>query len=324
MAQMIPLPIVSIRLFVLAFGFYHAVLGVLNISNYLYQSYVWAALAIYAVGLVLNIFIIGDLRLPNWAASYSLIAAILIPILVSSAITIGDPNPYTTWYVAALGTLLGITAVRGHTNFAWIGVGFLIFEVLVWGGFGALFNSGLIGAVMLVLGAQASARVLAENEVLIRQFRERAISTEAATAAKSAARLERETRLKQTLSGVLPQLEMIVSKKGRLSAKERSLAILTEAELRDQIRGRNLSHPELISETRKARERGVEIQLLDDGGLDDLSEEQASALLSRAANELKAINTGKVVIRSVAGENWNLTIAAIRKGAEQPDLFLRL
>jgi hypothetical protein len=159
---------------------------------------------------------------------------------------------------------------------------------------------------------------------LATQFRERALATGAATAAKSAARIERERRINGTLAGVLPQLEAIVSKSGNLSAKEQQLALLTEAELRDQIRGRNLVHDELAEQAKLARSRGVEVQLLDDGGLEDLDPEELEQLLSRVARELSQVQAGKVVIRSVAGESWNLSIAAIRKGADQPDLFLRL
>ena len=321
---MIQLSIFAMRFFALAFGFYHGVLGFFNLQNYEIQAFVWAALSLYLLGLSLSVFIVGELSLPRWVAVFNLCTAVFVPLLVTAADVTGDPNPYTTWYVAGIGTLLAITAVRGHSTVAWVGIGFLVGEVLVWGGIEALFRSGLVGATLLVLGAQAAARALLSNEILVRQFRDRAITTEAATAAKSAARLEREVRIKSTLAGVLPQLENIVAKKGKLSPADQKLAALTEANLRDQIRGRNLSHPELTEETRKARERGVEVHLLDDGGLDQLSESEASELLIRVAKELSKIQEGKVVIRSVANEDWSLTIAAIRKGAEQPDLFLRL
>lgn len=321
---MIQLSLLAMRFFALAFGFYHAVLGFLNLQNYENQPFVWAALAVYLVSLGLSVFTVGGLELPRWISVFNLSAAVLIPLLVTAANVIGEPNPYTTWYVAGIGTLLAITAIRGHTNTAWIGIGFLIAEVLVSGGLGALFQSGLIGAVMLVLAAQASARALSSNEVLVRQFRDRAITTETATAAKSAARMEREARIKSTLSGVLPELEQIVAKNGKLTAAERKRAALTEAKLRDQIRGRNLNHPDLVEQARKARERGVEVQLLDDGGLQELSEDEASDLMIRVATELSRVREGKVVIRAVAGEDWHLTVAAIRKGAERPDLFLRL
>jgi hypothetical protein len=220
--------------------------------------------------------------------------------------------------------LLAITAVRGQKVVAWVGIAFLILEVLAWGGTAVLFNTGLIGAVLLVLGAQAASRALDQSEDLASQFRELALATEAATAAKSAARVEREQRINATLAGVLPQLEKIVESGGKLNSVEKKTALLTEAELRDQIRGRNLSHPKLFEQTRLARARGVEVQLLDDGGIDELEQSEIDALFERVANELSKIETGRVVIRSVAGEEWRLTIAAIRKGAEKPDLFLRL
>lgn len=321
---MIQLSLIAIRFFALSFGVYHAVLGFLNIGNYENQQFVWIAIVFYLLGLAGSIFIVGELKLPKWAATYNLVGSIMIPLVVNAAKTVGDPNPYTTWYVAAIGTLLAITAVRGHPNMAWIGIAFLIAEVLTWNGFAALFNSGLIGATMLVLGAQAASRALAENEVLTRQYRERAVTLEAQTVAKSAVRLERERRIKQTLVGVLPQLEAIARSQGKLTLKQKKLAVLTEAELRDQIRGRNLANSELARQIRLARERGVEVQLLDDGGIDDLAEDKARELMERAAKELEGISSGKVVIRSVEGEEWTLTMVAIQKGSEQPDLFLRL
>jgi len=250
--------------------------------------------------------------------------AVLLPLLVTAGLGEFPSTPYTTWHIAAIGTLLAITAVRSQKVVAWIGISFLVLEVLAWGGTAVLFNSGLIGAVLLVLGAQAASRALEQSEQLATQFREKALATEAATAAKSAARVERERRINSTLAGVLPQLEVIVRKAGKLTEKERRIALLTEAELRDQIRGRNLVHEELSEQARLARARGVEVQLLDDGGLDELDPDELDQLLGRVASELAQIQSGRVVVRSVAGEDWRLTIAAIRKGADQPDLFLRL
>jgi hypothetical protein len=254
----------------------------------------------------------------------NLVVAVLLPLLVTAGLGEFPSTPYTTWHIAAIGTLLAITAVRGQKVVAWIGISFLVLEVIAWGGTAVLFNSGLIGAVLLVLGAQAASRALDQSEQLATQFRERALATEAATEAKSAARTERERRINSTLAGVLPQLEVIVKKAGKLNEKERRIALLTEAELRDQIRGRNLAHAELSEQARLARTRGVEVQLLDDGGLEDMEPNDLDKLLDRVARELSQIQSGRVVIRSVAGEDWRLTMAAIRKGAEQPDLFLRL
>ena len=321
---MISLSSRALQFFAATFGLYHAVLGVLNIGSYQNPNMVWVAVISYLFALAASVFFWKEIALPSWIASVNLVVAVLLPLLVTAGLGEFPSTPYTTWHIAAIGTLLAITAVRGQKVVAWIGVSFLVLEVLAWGGTAVLFNSGLIGAVLLVLGAQAASRALEQSEQLATQFREKALATEAATAAKSAARVERERRINSTLAGVLPQLEVIVSKGGKLTEKERRIALLTEAELRDQIRGRNLVHDELSEQARLARTRGVEVQLLDDGGLDELDPDELDQLLGRVASELAQIQSGRVVVRSVAGEDWRLTIAAIRKGADQPDLFLRL
>ena len=321
---MISLSSRALQFFAGTFGLYHAVLGFLNLGSYEFSGPIWVALIFYLFALAASVFYWKDIELPSWIASINLVVAVTLPLMIAAGIGSFPPTPYTTWHVAAIGTLLAITAVRSHKIVAWIGISFLILEVLAWGGLNVLFNSGLIGAVLLVLSAQGASRALGQSAQLAQQFRERAMATEAATAAKSAARVERERRVNSTLAGVLPQLERIVEQGGKLSTQEQKLALLTEAELRDQIRGRGLSHAGLQEQTRLARARGVEVQLLDDGGLDDLDEGDLEQLLDRVASELSKIQAGRVVIRSVAGEDWNLTMAAIRKGADQPDLFLRL
>jgi hypothetical protein len=109
-----------------------------------------------------------------------------------------------------------------------------------------------------------------------------------------------------------------------MSRKDIDRLLLKEHELRDQIRGRSLITAALAKEVRAARERGVEVQLLDDGGFEDVDENRRLQLLDRVTKELAKVSEGTVVIRAVAGESWVLTMAAIRKGADRPDLFLRL
>ncbi len=83
-------------------------------------------------------------------------------------------------------------------------------------------------------------------------------------------------------------------------------------------------HPDLIKAAREARSRGVEVQLLDDGGFDNADPIEISTTLKKVAKELSKITAGKVVIRASQGEGWKLTMAALRKEADRPDLFLRL
>jgi hypothetical protein len=321
---MISLSSRALQFFAGTFGLYHAVLGFLNLDSYEFVGPAWLALLLYIAALSVSVVFWKGISLPPWIAVFNLVVVVLLPLMITAAIGSLPATPYTTWHVAATGTLLAITAVRGHKVVAWVGIGFMTLEVLVWGGLAILFNSGLIGAVLLVLAAQAASSALDESSLIAQKFREQALETEAATVAKSAARVEREQRINSTLVGVLPQLEQIVHSEGKLTEQQRKVAILTEAELRDQIRGRSLVHPEITEQTRLARIRGVEVQLLDDGGLDQLDESDQQEILNRVASELSKISSGRVVIRSVAGERWSLTMTAVRKGADQPDLFLRL
>ena len=122
----------------------------------------------------------------------------------------------------------------------------------------------------------------------------------------------------------MPLLESISESNGSLSKSDRVKAQLTEAELRDQIRGRNLLSMDVVSETRSARQRGIEVQLLDDGGLDDLTDQERVPYLWEIATRLKDVKAGKVVVRAAKGDSWRVSMAAIRKESDSPDLFIRI
>lgn len=321
---MISLSSRALQFFAGTFGFFHAVLGFLNLGLFQRPNYVVAALITYMLSLAITVTFPGDLKIPNGLAAANFAVALLVPLLVISGLGENPQTPFTIWYVAGVGTLMAITAVRGHRTIAWFGTLFLIAEILVWGGFGVLFNSGIVGALLMVMGAQAASGELEASARLAKQFKDQALATEAATASQTAARIERERRITQTLAGVLPQLELIAANRKGLSSAQKQTAILTEAALRDQIRGRGLTHPELVEQVRLARSRGVEVQLLDDGGFEELTERETADLLDKVAAEVSKIRAGKVVIRSVSGEDWNLSVVALRKGEEKPDLFLRL
>jgi hypothetical protein len=321
---MIQLPRLSLSLFTLAFGFYHAILGFSYLGAYEDVGYAIMALSLYLVALVAAIASRPGLKMRTSIAWGALLVAVLVPLLMSAAISKDAAYGYTTWHVAGIATLMAILTVRQHAVLAWIGVMFLIIQTLIWGGSGALFTAGIFGAFLLVLAAQATSSLLSAAARSADEFLRKAIQTDAQTAANTAARVERQTRIQQTLNEALPLLEKIALKRGRLNKTEKFEARLTEHELRDQIRGRALMRDELIAQARAARVRGVEVQLLDDGGLEGASDEDVAALITRVAQELAKVESGKVVIRAVAGESWRLTMAAIRKGEDRPDLFLRL
>ncbi len=321
---MIRVPRFSAIILVLGFGLYHATLGLINLPNYEHPGFVAIAIAIYIFALVNSLLQGSSLSLSIPLALFNLAAAIFVPLLISAAL---DPEAiagFNTWHVAAIGTLMAITAIRQQRFIAWIGAGFLILQVLIWGGLDILFDSGVLGVLVLVSASQAAAAGLRASALAAMEYREQAIATSEATDASSAARAERKLRVSEALDDARPLLERIIAKQGNLSEGDKTDARLTEAALRDQIRGRSIMTEKLVLAVREARARGVEVQLLDDGGFLEITEAEKAELIDRVVKELSVIQSGKVVIRAIAGRNWRLTMAALRKEAEKPDLFLRL
>lgn len=318
------LPRLGLSLAALSFGFYHFFLGLISLPEYQDARMAAVASIIYLLALVASVIDFPGLKMRPITALLVMFAVVVLPHLVFEALGEVRQGSYTTWHVAGVATLLSILSVRRYQLFAWLGFGVLTFEILMWGGTDVILNSGLVGAFLLVLVAQASSWALQSSAEAAERFSNRALEIEAATEASSAARIERQNRIDSTLAEVRPLLEKIAKKRGKLSTQDRALAIITEAELRDQIRGRNLVSPEVSLAVRAARERGIEVQLLDDGGLDDVDSAERSRYHSEIANRIAQVQAGKVVIRASQGESWRLTIAALRKEEDRPDLFIRL
>ena len=73
-----------------------------------------------------------------------------------------------------------------------------------------------------------------------------------------------------------------------------------------------------------ARNRGIEVMVLDEGGLDSASADEVSALLNQVADAMDSVTEGRITLRSPAGENWRVTLVATRPGVTSPDLWMKL
>jgi len=324
MAALISLSRVLISTAAMAFGLFHAAIGFAVLDRYDRVDLPIIALGLYLIALLFAVFLGPEIRLPApiaWAVTALILG---VPTLVNLSLEVYLPNSYTTWFVSGIGTLMGVLAVRQAQMPAIVGAAALVVQLVVFGGLNALFTSGLIGALLLLLTGLASAFIISSAVSDAEHYQSRASETLAATAARSAIRTERKTRLRQNLRGALPLLENIVKSEGSLSELEKLEARLLEAELRDSIRGRSLTHPELVQAVRALRRQGVEVQLVDDGGLEDLSAAQTQPLIAEVVRLLGAVREGRVVVRAVRGESWRITVAALRRESAIPDLFVRL
>jgi hypothetical protein len=289
-----------------------------------YTNWVLAAVGIhvYLIAALFSVFYYRKREMPALLAWVNLSVVVIVPWLIHEAIIEASVDSQSSWYVSGIGALLAVTAIRGHQVVSWIGTSVLSLEVLIWGGTGALFNTGLAGALALVFSANAISYALARIETETQTFLDQAIEIEAAATIEAATRLARSKRLTETLFASYPLLEKIAS--GQLDQETRSAASLLEAELRDGIRGRDLIDPELKLAIRSARLRGVQVVVLDEGGLASLTEAAKSGIRQRFASELDGISSGRVTIRAPRGGKTNATFVASRPGTATPDVFLKL
>jgi len=289
-----------------------------------YDNWVLAsvAIAIYVFVSLMSIFIYRTRKMPPLLAWINLLVIVIVPLLVHAAINVSRVDSQTSWYVSGIGALLAITAIRGQQAVSWLGAAFLSLEVLVWGGTDSLFNSGLAGALGLVVAAHILSYALARIEAETQNYLDKTIEIEAAAAIESVTRMERSRRLTETLRVSYPLLQKIAT--GQLDEVAQQEAKLLEAELRDGIRGRELIDDNLKKAIRAARERGVEVVVLDEGGLSSLTEISKLEIRQRFATELEQISSGRVTIRAPRGGKTNATFVASRPGTAKPDVFLKL
>ena len=289
-----------------------------------YDNWILAlvAIIIYTVVALMSVFYYRTRNMPPLLAWINLLVIFIVPQLVHESIDISRVDAQTSWYVSGIGALLAVTAIRGQQAVSWIGAAFLSLEVLVWGGTGALFNSGLAGAIGIVVAANVLSYALSRIEGETQNYLDKTIEIEAAAAIEAATRIERSRRLTQTLKVSYPLLKKIAA--GKLNEEVKQESKLLEGELRDGIRGRELIDDNLKKAIRSARLRAVEVVVLDEGGLSSLSENAKSEIRQRLTAELEQISSGRVTIRAPRGGITSATFVASRPGTATPDVFLKL
>ena len=308
----------------LLFGLFHAMLGILWIDSNDQPMLVILALVLYLMAMVPSVLVFGSRRLPTFQAWFNAGISALIPLIINSQLDPTHLTDYATWYVLGVGTLLGTTAVRGHRRLAWVGLFILVAEIAAWGGVGSLATTGLPGVFSLVVTGHAVSLGIERALKATAELNQRAADLAFETAARETASEVRSALLEKTLRTALPALNLIAALGGNLNESQRREALLLEAGLRDEIRGANLLNDQMRAAIKAARERGVEVLVMDEGGLDCRSEPERATLLNRAAEAIAGVEDGRLTIRSPREEEWRVTVVAIRPGESKPDLWLKL
>ncbi|WP_426519751.1 hypothetical protein ACPPVQ_06335 [Diaminobutyricibacter sp. McL0618] len=281
------------------FSAYHLFLALSSLSIPRNPGPAIAAMILYGVATVISLWPTSPTRMPVWLAAFDLAVCVAVPILVTSQLDASKDNGYATWYVAAVGTLMTIAAVRRQQLAAWIGVGFLALQTVVWAGFPALAGLGVIGSVVWVGIAVVISGSLAKAGRDALQFARAEREATEWQAAQEAHVMERQLRLRQTYRVAAPMLAEIVRRNGDLTEAERRECRYLEGAIRDEIRGRKLLNDDVRRQVMDARRRGVVVSLLDEGGIDDLDEPALAAVLGRLAEAIRGTTTDKLIVRTV-------------------------
>ena len=282
------------------------------------------ALAVYFSVGTPTLLLFRGIRIPTWLAALNLFAAVVIPwLIISQRLAISNVD-IGAWEVMGITVVMTATAVRQHPWFAVMGLVVLIAEEVYAYGLMSFITHGLAGATVFVLaGLGVSGGIRTANSASDK-FREQQASSLAGIAALEATQLARQERLQQILSTAVPMLNQIAQSSEPLAAKSKEQTRLLELSLRDEIRGRGLLTADLRIEVERLRKLGCEVALLDEGGVDDITEIELKELISKAITELKTVTTGKVTIRSPKAESFKLTVVATIPGQAKPVLNIKL
>ncbi len=296
------------------FSGYHLLLAVYSIEVPTDKVPYVAAMVLYAIATSISLWPSKNITMPMWMAAFNVAVSVALPLLVTAQLDVHGSvgSDYSTWYPAAVGTLMVITSTRRRHFFAWLGVAFLAVQTVIWAGFGALATLGVVGSIVWVgishvlsvslarIGKDAQQYVIAEREAAAWQ------------AAQEAHLFERQFRLRQTNRMALPMLRQIVSRRGDLTEAQRSECIYLEAGIRDEIRGRKLLNNRVREQVMRARRRGAIVTLLDEGGIDELSDSELDRVLNSLADALKTSESDRLIARTVPeGSDVAVTVVGL-------------
>ncbi|HEX6955844.1 MAG TPA: hypothetical protein VF156_13295 [Agromyces sp.] len=299
------------------FSTYHVVLGIYSLETPASPWPTVAALALYVVVTILSLWPVRRARMPDWLAALNLAVAIVLPLLVASQLDPTEDNGYATWYVAAVGTLMTITAARRQLLAAWVGVIALAVQTLVWAGPLALGALGVVGSIVWVGIAHMLSSALAGAARSTRRYVQAEREAAAWQAAQDAHLFEGRMRLAQTQRIAAPMLRRIADADHELTDAERRECRTLEAAIRDEIRGRMLLTDAVRRSVKEARDRGATVTLLDEGGIDDLDEDARDRVLSRLAEAISGSRADRVIARTAAaGSPVAVTVVGLRGGGD--------
>ncbi|RIX26568.1 hypothetical protein [Amnibacterium setariae] len=308
---MIPLPRVLLALLAAGVAACTITNGVLSLPEARHPVRVEVAIGLYVVAFVLTMLdrrpILNGL-LSGLNAGVCFAMALLCASGLESDRTAGDEH----WYIAAAGCLLVLTMVRRRPAHAWIGTALVAAQTLLWAGPEGVLDLGVATMALWVAAAYFGIRSLSHAMRDIQQFARSEREAVEWQAAQDAHHFERQVRLTQTSRVAMPMLRHIADVDGDLDEDAKQECRVLEQTIRDEIRGRRLLNEALRDQVIEHRRRGAFVQVLDDGGLDDVDPELMEPILDEVAAKLAQVRSDRIIIRTAPrGSDKSVTVVAI-------------
>ncbi|MDF6101209.1 hypothetical protein [Gordonia hongkongensis] len=244
---------------------------------------------------------------PLPGSTTSVIAAMTVSAVAVTLFSLPSPPSHVMQTGPPMGAsviILAFVAVRGRPLAAWLASGCISVIAGVWGAVstaGAVWGLSITlpGYAIMIMGSLFSVmlRPMARNIYELREANERQAALDAAAAAATEVRDRRLAALDERARPVLTRM----ARRETFTADEVATARLLEAQLRDGIRASGLDLPMVRDAAWRARQRGVRVVLLDDGGLAALDDAHAAVARERLANAvaelLDEVEDGRVTVR---------------------------
>ena len=228
-----------------------------------------------------------------------LLVCIALPLLVTAGLDRAGSYSSGGWHVSAVACLAVRLLLHARARSAYAALVALTVHTALWAGVQGLVGFGVLAVDLLVGVGAVCAWAVGRTELEMARFSAAEQEAASSRAAQDAYQQEREVRLLRVAAVAADMLRRIVATRGALTDADRTECRVLEQTIRDENRGRALLNDAVRREVMAARRRGATVQLMDDGGLDDLPDEVAERLRDRLAAAIAPLTSSRIVIRAV-------------------------
>ncbi|GEO95144.1 hypothetical protein [Kocuria turfanensis] len=292
-----PLTLVAAAVFFLI----PVVLGVLQTQSMDKPELMQAALVTYVIAVALAVYPHGRRRLPDLPTA---LAVLLMLVSIQRSYDALDPQAELfggQWFTLGFDGFIVVLGIRRRGGWGWATLVIAVAISMTWGARSAigLWDAALSNAATaaLLLASQLIAREYDRASIAFAEARDMVISARSHDEAEKDtvnASVQRVHEVRRLAGGLL---ERIAHDPSPVSDYEIEQFRLTEAQLRDSIRGRSVATPYLLEVTRAARARGVQVDILDERGK-PLPTAVLRSATRRSMEVLNAATSGSVTIRA--------------------------